>query len=101
MKDTDGFMISGFYGYVIQRGKQPGIIIPPMVYYLFKPKTNTEPASLVRVTMKDKPNEHFHISVAKVNSSQRIVHIPKDHQDTFIPGTECFVELAENGYHGD
>ena len=92
MDDNDGFMISGFYGHVIQRGNQPGIIIPPMTFYLFKPKTKTEPATLVRVAMKDKPDEHFHIGVAKVNSKQRIVHVPKDHQDLFVPGTECFVK---------
>ena len=92
MDDNDGFMISGFYGRVIQRGNQPGIIIPPMVYYLFKTKTNTEPASLVHVTMKGKPDEHFNIGVARVNIGQRIVHVPKDHQDVFVPGTECFVK---------
>jgi hypothetical protein len=46
----------------------------------------------VHVTMKGNPGEHFHISVAKVNSKQRIVHIPKDNQGVFVPGTECFVK---------
>lgn len=101
MEDNDGFMINGFYGRVIQRGNQPGIIIPPMTFHIFKPKTKTEPATLVRVAMKGKPDEHFHIGVAKVNSTQRIVHIRKHKQDVFVPGTECFVKLAENDYHGD
>lgn len=93
MEDNDGFMIHGFYGHVIQRGKQPGIIIPPMVYYLFKTKTKTEPASLVRVSMKSNPDEYFYVGVAKVNSKQRIVHVRKHKQDVFVPGTECFVKM--------
>ena len=91
--DITVFDINGFYGTVVPRGGQPGIFVPPMLFHRFKPKSQTEPATRVHVRMVDDPDKCFNASVAKVNRTQRIVHVTFDHTATFVPGTECFVTM--------
>ena len=84
-----------FTGTIIKRGTQPGIFVPRDQFHA---KTETTPATLAKVVMIDDSTKFFTRAVAKVNTGQRIVHVPKYMQDVFIVGTVCKVYVISRYY---
>lgn len=91
----EGTRMIGFNGAVVRR-RQPGIHVPHDAMGIFKPidYIRNVMATIVRVERKDDPGEWFVGRVARANSTQSIIHVLKDSQAVFTPGTECFVRLA-------
>jgi hypothetical protein len=81
-----------FTGTIIKRGTQPGIFVPRDRFHA---KTETTPATLAKVVMVADRAKYFTRAVAKVNTGQRIVHVPKYIQNEFVAGTKCKVYVVK------
>jgi hypothetical protein len=85
-----------FEGTVVGHGRQPGIYIPRELEDVFKPRTETEAATLAHVRLCTDPSERFRKWVAHANSSQSIILVPKERQNVFVTGAKCLVTLTDD-----